>query len=123
MNSLPSSCIKSIIGLDMFHVQQRTYRQLFKFQDYSTLTGHVSFYYREPRTNVLNKLSVDTLQKIQIYTRSRRFKSGASVGVYFSRTDVSSFEFGEGSLIRVFILQFLCKYFSRIIERDIYHLA
>lgn len=93
------------IGLDMFHVQQRTYRQLFKFQDYSTLTGHVSFYYREPRTNVLIKLSGGRyLAKDSGFTLdfSRRFKSGASVGAYFSRTDVSSFEFGEGSFDKGF---------------------
>lgn len=93
------------IGLEMFQVKQRTYRQLFKFQDYSTLTGHISFYYREPRSNVLIRLSGGRyLAKDSGFTLdfSRRFKSGTSIGAYFSRTDISSFEFGEGSFDKGF---------------------
>ena len=33
---------------------------------------------------------------------SRRFKSGARIGVFFSQTDISKFEFGEGSFDKGF---------------------
>ena len=110
----------------MFHVQQRTYRQLFKFQDYSTLTGHVSFYYREPRTNVLIKLSGGRyLAKDSGFTLDFQDDSKVEhlLAHIFQEQMYPVLNLEKGVLIRVFILQFLCKHFSRIIERDIYHLA
>ena len=38
------------IGAEIWNVRQRSYRQLFGSLDYSTLTGHINFYYREPMT-------------------------------------------------------------------------
>ena len=34
-------------------VYQREYDQMFGTRDYDTVTGHLSFYYQDPRSNVL----------------------------------------------------------------------
>ena len=35
------------IGADTFFVRQRNFEQDFGFQDYETVTGHLTFYYQE----------------------------------------------------------------------------
>ena len=44
------------IGVDAWRVRQRAFDQRFDFREYETSTGHITFYYREPHTNVLFKL-------------------------------------------------------------------
>ena len=41
------------IGAEAWRVKQREYNMLFRFLDYETTTGHVNFYYREPRSQIL----------------------------------------------------------------------
>ena len=41
------------VGLDLWRVKQRDFDQKFKFNDYETSTGHLSIYYKDPRTDIL----------------------------------------------------------------------
>ena len=44
------------IGVEAWQVYQREYDQMFELRDYKTITGHTTFYYQEPRTNILIKI-------------------------------------------------------------------
>lgn len=87
-------------GLELWQAYQREFDLRFGVQDYKTLTGHINLYYEEPNTNVLfhikggRYLAKDSGITFDI---SRRFKSGLRIGGFFTRTDISAIEFGEGS--------------------------
>ena len=88
------------IGLEAWRVKQRDFKQNLEFRDYETSTGHFTFYYTEPRSGVLFRLKAGKyLAGDSGYTLniSRRFETGMSVGAFFSRTDISKEEFGEGA--------------------------
>lgn len=93
------------IGVDAWRVRQRAFDQKFDFREYETSTGHITFYYREPRTNVLFKLiggkylAQDSGITIDL---SRKFYSGFQIGIFASKTDISKSEFGEGSFDKGF---------------------
>ena len=88
------------LGLEVWQAYQREYDLLFGVRDYNTLTGHISLYYEEPTSNILlhikggRYLAKDSGITFDI---SRAFKSGARIGGFFTRTDISALEFGEGS--------------------------
>jgi len=88
------------VGVEAWRVKQRDYEMQFSFLDYETTTGHLSFYLREPKTGLFLNISggrflaEDSGISVDI---SRQFKSGMNVGAFFSRTDISKAEFGEGS--------------------------
>jgi hypothetical protein len=95
------------IGLELWKVYQREYRQLFgrKFDKYNTLTGHVNLYYREPTTRILLHVKGGRYLAEDsgfTFTVSRAFRSGLNMGVFFSLTDISKEEFGEGSFDKGF---------------------
>ena len=93
------------IGAEVWRVKQRDYDMRFGFRDYETTTGHLNFYYKEPRSQVTiflkggKYLAGDSGITLDL---SRRFDSGFTVGVFASKTDVSKFEFGEGSFDKGF---------------------
>jgi hypothetical protein len=93
------------IGVDAWRVRQRAFDQRFDFREYETSTGHITFYLREPNSNVLFKLiggkylAQDSGITIDL---SRKFYSGFNVGVFASMTDISKREFGEGSFDKGF---------------------
>lgn len=87
------------LGVEANYARQRDFDQLFGFQDYDVLTGHVSAYY---------ELGDDYLVQVDAgrylagdhgatFTLTREFTNGWRVGGFFTLTDVSSEEFGEGS--------------------------
>ena len=88
------------VGFEAWRVRQRDYKQNMKFRDYETSTGHVTLYFTEPSSGVLIRLkggkylAGDSGYTLDI---SRRFETGMSVGAFFSRTDISKEEFGEGA--------------------------
>ena len=93
------------IGVELWQVRQRSYRQLFNFQKYETLTGHINLYYKEPKSRVLLHLKGGRyLAKDSGFTMnvSRQFSSGLNMGVFASLTDISKAEFGEGSFDKGF---------------------
>ena len=108
------------IGAEIWHVRQRSFRQLFRFRDYETVTGHVNLYYREPKSRVLlhirggRYLAEDSGFTFNV---SRDFKSGLSMGVFFSLTDISKAEFGEGSFDKGFFFNLPIQVFFQEFSR------
>lgn len=93
------------IGLEAWAVNQRDYDQMFALRDYKTTTGHITWYYQEPSTNILFRLiGGKYLAKDSGFTFdfSRIFRSGLRMGAFFSLTDISDEEFGEGSFDKGF---------------------
>lgn len=95
------------IGIEFYRAKQRSYRQLFSSRDYEVDTGHITYYQNIYRNNLLLKiiggkyLAGDSGITFDI---SKRFKSGMVMGVFASKTDISSFEFGEGSFDKGFYI-------------------
>lgn len=93
------------VGLEAYQAHQRAYDGMFDTLDYDIVTGHATFYYSEPRSNILFKLvggrflAGDSGLTLDL---SRRLPSGMHVGAFITRTDVSAEEFGEGSFDKGF---------------------
>ena len=93
------------IGLDAWFVKQRDFNQLLEFSKYQTMTGHLTFYLKEPITNVLVQIKAGKFLAKDSgfnFDFSRRFNSGLHIGAFFSLTDISKEEFGEGSFDKGF---------------------
>lgn len=87
------------LGAEVNYVKQRDYDQLFTFQDYSVVTGHVSGYYLfdggyHAQLDVGRYLAGDVGATLSL---NREFENGWKVGVFATKTDASAEEFGEGS--------------------------
>ena len=89
------------IGFEAFDVYKRDYEMRFGLQEYSNVTGHLNFYYRnygaipfDAKISYGEYLAGDIGGTFEI---SRSFKNGARFGIFASFTDVSSTQFGEGS--------------------------
>ncbi len=83
-----------------YWVKQREFNQRFSFRDYETFTGHVNFIWETPIDGVKMILSGGRyLAKDSGITLnlSKSFKSGFTLGFFATKTDISAFEFGEGS--------------------------
>lgn len=88
------------LGVDAYWVKQREFDQKFDFRDYQANTGHATWYHQWPWFNINTKLSVGQyLAGDRGYTLdvSRVFDNGVTVGGFFTRTNVSASDFGEGS--------------------------
>ena len=86
-------------GGNLNWVQQRDYERGLSFQNYDVITGHVSAFYASPWYNFDFGLHVGQfLAKDRGYTLEARrtFDNGFSVGAFFTRTNVSALDFGEG---------------------------
>lgn len=88
------------IGVDVFQVRQRDYDVLFSFRSYQALTGHITAYYRAPWYDLLFSASYGQYlarDRGWTFQLSRRFATGIEVGAWFTLTNVSATQFGEGS--------------------------
>ena len=88
------------VGIEAWRVKQRDYEMKLSLLDYETTTGHLSFYLREPNTGLFLHLSGGRFLAEDSgisFDLSRQFKSGLNLGAFFSVTDISKEEFGEGS--------------------------
>lgn len=88
------------IGGNVYKVRQRDYDQLFSMRDYTVTTGHMDLHYRLPFYNIQTSLSLGKYlagDKGATFTVSRQFENGATIGGWFTRTNVSAEQFGEGS--------------------------
>ena len=109
------------IGIEAWQVYQREYKQLFGIRDYETVTGHLTYYYQEPTSNILFKIKGGRyLAQDSGFTFdfSRIFRSNLRIGAFFSLTDISEAEFGEGSFDKGFYFHvpvdlFSPRYFKR----------
>ena len=93
------------IGAELWRVQQRDYNMLFDFIDYKTTTGHINLFFLEPKSKVYFTLRGGKFLAGDSglnFDFARRFDSGLSMGVFFSLTDISKREFGEGSFDKGF---------------------
>ena len=93
------------IGAEIFRVKQRDYDMRLDFNDYMTTTGFINFHYIEPRSQVIFALKAGRFLAKDSgfnFDFSRRFNSGARIGAFFSLTDISEVEFGEGSFDKGF---------------------
>ena len=93
------------VGAEIWNVRQRSFRQLLGFRKYRTITGHFNFYYKEPLYSVLFHIKAGRYLAEDsgfTFNVSREFKSGLNLGVFFSLTDISKEEFGEGSFDKGF---------------------
>ncbi len=109
-------------GIEINKIKKRNYDQKFEFLDYKTSTRHFNIAYYEPRTNILAKWSYGKyLAKDSGYTLdlSRRMPSGWRAGFFFSRTNVSAEEFGEGSFDKGFYFNFPLNIFSKDYSKEV----
>ena len=105
-----------MIGLEAYKVRKRAFDQRSRFLDYETTTGHVNFNYNFENYGIIANLSLGKyLAKDKGYTLdlSRRTKSGFRAGIFFSRTNVSAAEFGEGSFDKGFYFKIPFNLFSK----------
>lgn len=110
------------VGVEAYRVKQRYYDQKFKFLDYATNTGHATVYFVEPRTQILAKLIGGKYLAGDsgfTFDLSRRFKSGLRMGAFFSLTDISQEEFGEGSFDKGFYIYFPLEMFFKNYSTDL----
>lgn len=87
------------LGVEANYVRQRDFEDLLSFQDYSVATGHVSAYY-EFNNGYLAQLDVGRYLAGDVgatVTLEREFANGWRLGGFFTLTNVSAEEFGEGS--------------------------
>lgn len=87
------------LGLDVNQVWQRNFDQHFGLRDYSTLTGHATLYWDTGWNRVQFNLSAgrylagDRGVTVDVF---RTFENGARMGAFFTKTNVSKEQFGEG---------------------------
>ena len=103
------------VSFEGFFVQQREYNRLFGFKKYKTFTAHLNFGYLLPLGIESNLSFGRYLAKDDGYTfdLSRRTRSGFRAGVYFTRTNISAEQFGEGSFDKGFYIQVPMDLFSK----------
>ena len=96
------------VGLSLYQVKQRDFEQRFRFSDYEITTGHTNFIYFHPDSGLTVDLSIGQYlagDKGYTFDLSRRFKSGFKMGAYFTRTNISKIEYGEGSFDKGFYFE------------------
>lgn len=95
------------VGLDINHVFQRDFEQLFGFFDYDTTTGHLSLYYDTPFQGLHATVRMGRYLARDIgatFELSREFEGGITLGAFATLTNVSAEEFGEGSFDKGFFV-------------------
>ena len=88
------------LGLEIYKVRKRDYQMDFNFQEYSNTLPRISFQISEPKTKINFKVSYGEYLAGDVgatYEFFRRFKNGVKFSAFFSRTDVSTELYGEGS--------------------------
>lgn len=87
------------LGAEINYARQRDFDGLFGFQDYDVITGHASAYY-DFGNGFLGQIDAGRYLAGDwgaTFALDREFNNGFKVGGFFTLTDVSSEEFGEGS--------------------------
>ena len=87
------------LGVEVNYARQRDFDQLLGFQDYDVVTGHASAYYQlengfEAQVDAGRYLAGDWGATFRL---ARVFENGWRAGAFFTVTDVTAEEFGEGS--------------------------
>ncbi|TNJ40957.1 YjbH domain-containing protein [Phaeobacter sp. B1627] len=87
------------LGAELNYVRQRDFDQRLGFRDYDVLTGHASAYLELPKNYLMQVdagryLAGDIGATVSL---TRTFNNGWRLGGFFTLTDVSAEDFGEGS--------------------------
>ncbi len=96
------------LGVDGFEVQSRDFDRLLGLQSYRAFTGHVSLYYASPWYDLNfvvragQYLAKDRGLTVEV---TRRFATGVEIGAFFTKTNVSAQQFGEGSFDKGIIIR------------------
>ena len=94
------------LGFSLHKVHQRGFDQRFSLRDYETTTGFITHYLSLPY-GINSKISAGKYlagDKGLTLDLSRRFKSGFTMGVFATKTNLSAEEFGEGSFNKGFYI-------------------
>ena len=91
-------------SLQVHKVRQRSYDQKFDFRDYEAETGHLGIYFDLVKGIHAQLLMGKYLagDKGVTVDLSRRFNNGFTLGIFATKTNLSSKEFGEGSFDKGF---------------------
>lgn len=104
------------VGVDANYVKQRDWDNMMKFTDYKAKVGNLTAYWQPTfMDDVLIKASIGQYlaeDKGATLDISKRFESGVSVGVYATKTNVSSEEYGEGDFTKGFYISVPMDLFS-----------
>ena len=103
-------------------VQKRGFDQKFSFSDYKIKTSHLNIAHYHPRTNILAKWSYGKYLAGDIgytFDISRRMPNGWRAGFWYSNTNVSAEEFGEGSFDKGFYIYAPLSIFSKNYSKDV----
>jgi len=104
------------VGINLYHVKQRDFKQQLGFSDYKTVTGHINVLYLHQKSGIYLDLSIGQyLAKDRGYTFDigRKFRSGAKMGAYFTRTNISKEVYGEGSFDKGFYFKVPLKFLDK----------
>lgn len=109
-------------GFQLHKVKQRNFDQRFGFRSYEVDTGHLSFYYDFPK-GIQSQLLIGKYlagDKGATLDLSRRFRNGFTLGIFATKTNLSSEEFGEGSFDKGFYFSIPTEsFFSNFRQGDI----
>ena len=92
------------LGGEFNYVRQRDYDVLFDFRDYEVATGHLSAYY-DFSNGFLGQVDAGRYLAGDwgaTFSLDREFANGVKIGGFFTLTDVSFDDFGEGSFDKGF---------------------
>lgn len=97
------------LGLDVNYVKQRDWNDIMRTADYDVVTGHLTAYWGMPYVEgSFAKISAGRYYLPEDYgiilDFSRRFDSSKAAGVFATKTDVSSKDYGEGSFTKGFYI-------------------
>ncbi|GAB1620106.1 YjbH domain-containing protein [Agarivorans albus] len=96
------------LGVDLNRVKQREFDRKFGFRDYEVTTGHAALYWQSPWYNINTQLSAGQyLSGDRGFTvdLSREFDNGTIAGIFFTKTNVSAKDYGEGSFNKGFYIK------------------
>jgi hypothetical protein len=102
-------------------IRSRDFDQKFSFSNYKISTSHLNVAHYHPKSNILvkwsygNYLAGDTGYTLDL---SRRMPNGWQAGFWFSRTNVSAEDFGEGSFDKGFYIHVPLSIFSKKYRKD-----
>jgi hypothetical protein len=88
------------LGVDLNRVQQRDFKQNLNLRDYQVNTGHVTAYWETPWQDILATVKVGQYlagDRGATVSVTKRFRNGATMGAFATKTNVSAAQFGEGS--------------------------
>jgi hypothetical protein len=102
-------------------IKSRDFDQRFTFSNYKVSTNHFNIAHYHPQSNILlkwsygNYLAGDTGYTLDL---SRRMPNGWQAGFWFSNTNVSAEQFGEGSFDKGFYIHVPLNIFSKNYRKD-----